>query len=122
MTWLFATAIVATLATFAIADAGPERHAGSVQSFVPSTGFMLVDEIGRSGAHTLITVEIRGAEVVRVWRDPDDPSRWKERPVRIHRLPVGTFVVVIGHRGPDDVVTAVRIEVPGAGSGAFPAR
>jgi hypothetical protein len=108
---LLVAAFGATVLT-AGADAEPRRYSGSVQSFEPSAGLIVVREIGHAGTKTLVTVNVRDARVIRVWRDPEDPERWRERPVRIHRLPVGTFVVVVGDRGPEGVVNATRVEVP----------
>lgn len=109
-TFLTAT-VVATVFTSSV-DAETRRHAGSMQGFEPSAGLIFVREIAGGGTQTLVEVDIRNAHVVRVWRDPSDPERWKERPVRIHRLVIGTFVVVVGDRGPKGVVKATRVEVP----------
>lgn len=108
---LFATILVLALSVSAVV-AQPARHAGLVQSFVPSAGLMLVEEVGAGGAYAIIEVDVRDADVVRLWRDPNDPWGWKERPARIHRLPVGTFVVVVGHPQTNGVVDALRVEVP----------
>lgn len=92
--------------------AGETRHAGSMQGFEPSAGLIFVREIAGGGTPTVVAVDIRDARIVRVWREPADPERWHERRVRIHRLPIGTFVVVVGNRGLEGVIKATRVEVP----------
>lgn len=88
------------------------RHTGRLVSLSPAEGVVFIEEVRPGGDSALIEIEVREAKVVRLWRDPAKPWRWRERPTRVHRWPVGTFVVVIGRAGPDGVVDARRIEIP----------
>lgn len=49
------------------------------------------------------------ADVVRLARDPDRPWEWRKTPTRLRRLPVGTFVVIIGRKRAPRVLEAERI-------------
>jgi hypothetical protein len=83
-----------------------------VQSIRPADGILAIEELGANNAPELLEVKIGGAQIVRVWRDPSDPSLWRERPTNIYRWPVGTFVVVIGRATHPGRVQASRIEIP----------
>jgi hypothetical protein len=94
--------------------AGPPmavRHSGRIHSLAPHEGVLVVEEYGVGGTLKILRVDVRGAVVVWVLRDPAYPAQWMERPARIAELPVGTFIVVHGrHR--QGAVKADRIEVP----------
>lgn len=93
------------------------RHAGRVHSMIPHEGVLIIEDVGANNAVEKIKVDIRNARILRVWRDPDRPGRWQERPTRAQRLSVGTFVVVIGKARASGVVEADWIEVPKVGNG-----
>jgi len=82
---------------------------------IPAEEILVIKEFGARGEE-LVEVDIQDAEVVRLWRDPDRPWRWRERPIRAQRLSVGTFVVVIGRAHASGIIDADRIEVPKAES------
>ena len=110
-------AIAGTLLMVVTATSGTEagglvRHAGLLQSLDPAEGVLTIEEVGVNGTTDLLQVRIRGADVVRVWRDPAEPWQWRERPTRIHRWPAGTFVVVVGTTAPSGVIDATRVELP----------
>lgn len=88
------------------------RHAGRVHSAIPHEGLLVIEEIGANNEVQMIKVDIHHARIVRVWRDPDHPWQWHERPTRVQRLAVGAFVVVIGRARASGVVEADWIEVP----------
>lgn len=91
---------------------GLERHAGRLLNLSPAHGMLLIEESGVHGRTEFVEIDIRDAEVVRIWRNPVRPWEWRERPTTAHRWSVGTFVVVIGRLRPSGVVDADRIEFP----------
>lgn len=88
------------------------RHAGHIQSVRPSDGMLIIEELGKDGVSEVLGVWIRRAQVVRIWRDPADPWKWREGVTSIYWWPVGTFVVVIGRTIHEGSVEASRIEIP----------
>ena len=90
----------------------PSRHAGRVHSLAPAQGVLVIEEMGADGVTALVEVAVRNAQVVRIWRDRAQPWVWRERPVRLHYLAAGTFVVVIGREDRDGAIAASRVEVP----------
>jgi hypothetical protein len=92
--------------------AGEERHAGRIQSVDPGAGLLIIEESGLAGRIESLEVEVRGARVLRVFRDPREPWRWREEPTQLARFPVGTYVVVMGQRGPSGRLEARRVEIP----------
>ena len=91
---------------------GPTRRSGRVQSFLPAERLLVIEETGVNGQTDILEVLIETAEVVRVWRDAAEPWRWRERSTLPHRLPAGTFVVIIGREAPPGIIRANRVEVP----------
>jgi hypothetical protein len=91
---------------------GPARYAGHIQSVRPADGTLVIEEVGADDVSDLLHVRIRGADVVRTWRDPSDPRRWRERVTSIYRWPVGTFVVVTGRTTDSGSIEASRVEIP----------
>lgn len=89
-----------------------ERHAGRIHSISPADGLLIIQEVGANATERVIWVQITNAEVVRVSRDPNHTWGWRERLVRLHMFPVGTVVVVIGHRDPSGMFQATRVEIP----------
>jgi hypothetical protein len=75
---------------------------------------VFVEDASDERSDKLVSVKFRDAEIVRVRRDVARPAEWQERPTRLHRWPVGTFVVIIGYVEPSGVVRADRIEIPRA--------
>lgn len=120
---LLVTALVSLLFV-GVVEAAPQlaRHAGRVHSLIPHARVLIIEEWGAGGAERVIEVHVRDAEVVKVGRDPKRPWEWRERPTRLRRLPVGTFVVVIGRQVAPGVVEADRVEVPSMSGSATPER
>lgn len=111
-----AAALVMVTSIAAGVDAsGPERHAGKLHSLSPADGVLVIEECGAKGQTELVEIQIRGATVVRIWRDPSRPWEWLERPTTLPHWAAGTFVVVIGRPDPLGVVHAHRIEIPALG-------
>ena len=81
---------------------------------VPGDGVVLVDRSSTHDSEHLIAVDFRGAQVVHVWRDAENPEMWRERSTSLSRWPAGTFVVVIGSVAPTGGIRASRIEIPKA--------
>jgi hypothetical protein len=88
------------------------QYTGHIQSVRPVDAMLLIEEVGADDGSDLLYVRIRGADVVRTWRDPGDPRRWRERETSIYRWPVGTFVVVTGRATGRRSVQASRVEIP----------
>ena len=59
-----------------------------------------------------LSVHVRTATVVRLWRGQDRHWKWRERPTSLYWLPINTFVTVIGREEPSGLIRASRIEVP----------
>lgn len=101
---------------FTLAHPTPTRaqskHAGHIHSVQPSTGILVLAEWDDGGDVVLREVDFRGAQVVRLQRNPLRPQEWVERVTLIHRLPSETYVVVIGTETPAGVLRAIRIEAP----------
>jgi hypothetical protein len=108
---VLAAAVIAVLLGGAPAHA-EERYSARVQSVVPSERLLLVEEPVGDASPPLRQVDITGAEVVGIRRDPERPARWVERPTEVYRLPVATYVIVRGTRLRSGVFKASRIEVP----------
>jgi len=107
--------IVLAVSLFASSvDAGPSRLTGRINSIAPTEGVVFVEDGGDEDADHLVAVEFRSAQVVRVWRDPEDPAEWRERSTQLSRWPVGTFIVIIGVADASGRVRAHRIEIPKA--------
>lgn len=87
-------------------------HSGRVHSMIPYQRLLVVEELGARGTARLLLVHVGDADVVRLARDPDRPWEWRKTPTRLRRLPVGTFVVIIGRKRAPRVLEAERIEVP----------
>lgn len=79
---------------------------------VPADGKLVTEDVGANGMTALVEVQIRDAMAVRVARDPDHSWLWRERPLRLYRLPAGTLVVIIGQEDASGVINASRVEVP----------
>jgi hypothetical protein len=94
------------------ASAEEAQYTGHIQSVRPVDAMLLIEEVGADDGSDLLYVRIRGADVVRTWRDPADPRRWRERETSIYRWPVGTFVVVTGRATGRRSVQASRVEIP----------
>jgi len=110
---LVPTVLVLLLATHdAVAGDRVARHAGHILSIRPSDGTLVIEELGANGVAQELEVNIHGAAVVRLWRDPQAPWEWLERRTSIYRWPVGTFVVVIGSTTKSGAIEAHRIEIP----------
>lgn len=88
-----------------------QRHAGRIQEIDPAGRRMVLEEIGLAGRVEQVEIDLSGARVLRVFRDPQDPWRWREEPTRLERFPTGTYVVVIGSTV-DGRLAATRVEVP----------
>lgn len=97
---------------FAEAANGLERHAGRIHSMSPAESVLVIEEVGVNGAEQMVWVQITKAEVVRISRDPNRRWEWRERLVRLHRFPAGTFVVAIGRRDSSGTLHAIRVEIP----------
>jgi len=114
------TLVVTLVVWLSISGLGPlvhgTRHAGHIHSLKPADGVLVIEEIGSNGRNEMVSVRIGDAKVVRVWRDPDRPWGWRERRVRLHEFPAGTFVVVIGREDPWGRLHADRVEIPEIGS------
>jgi hypothetical protein len=98
----------------AVTYAHPDRFTGRIHSMVPGDGVVFVDRSSTPDLEHLIAVDFRGAQVVRVWRDPKKLETWREHWTSLSRWPAGTFVVVVGSVGPTGAVRATRIEIPNA--------
>lgn len=110
------TLVVALAVWLSISALGPQvrltRHAGYIHSLKPVDGVLMIEEVGSNGRIEMVSVQISDAEVVRVWRDPNRPWTWRERRVRLHEFPAGTFVVVIGQKDLWGRLEADRVEIP----------
>lgn len=110
--WIVRGSLVLGLLGGGAAWAEDVRHSGNVHSFTPAEGVLVIETIGVDGAEETVWVDIRGAEIVRLSRDPRRPWRWRERHISVHRLASGTYVTVIGREGRSGIVRADRVEVP----------
>ncbi|MEX2223152.1 MAG: hypothetical protein WEG40_15275 [Candidatus Rokuibacteriota bacterium] len=111
--WLVLGSVVLALSGAGAAWSDDEvRHSGNVHSFTPREGVLVIEARGVDGAEETVWVDVRYAEVVRLSRDPGRPWEWRERRTRVHRLPAGTYVTVIGLEGRWGVLRASRVEVP----------
>jgi len=104
--------VVLLLGSVATGQGRRARHAGYIQSVRPADRTLVIEEVGRDGMAATLHVQMRNAEVIRLWRDQAHPWVWRERPTSIYRWPVGTFVVVIGRATDADTIEASRIEIP----------
>jgi len=80
-------------------------------------GFVFQDASGSLTPHRrigeqLVEAQIGDAKLVRVWRDPARPWRWRERPIGLYELLSAPFVVVIGRQDRYGRIIATRVEVP----------
>lgn len=110
--WIVRGSLVFGLLGGGAAWADDVRHSGNVHSFAPAEGVLVIEALGVDGAEETMWVDVRGAQVVRLSRDPRRPWRWRERPISVHQLPSGTYVTVIGREGRSGIVRASRVEVP----------
>jgi hypothetical protein len=101
--------------------ANQDRFTGRINSIVPGDGVVVIDRSSTPDTEHLVAVDFRGAKVVRVWRDSRNPETWQEQSTSLNRWPAGTFVIVIGSKGPKGRVRANRIEIPKADA-AWPPR
>jgi hypothetical protein len=90
----------------------PTQYAGHIVSVRPMDGTLMLDEVGEDDDAAPLEVRIRGADVVRTWRDPADPSTWRSRETSIYRWPVGTFVLVTGRETDQGTIQASKVEIP----------
>ena len=88
------------------------RVSGQTHSLVPSDDVLVLSVLKANGLEEMVSVHVRNATVVRLWRDQDRHWEWRERPTSLHWLPINTFVTVIGREGPSGIIRASRIEVP----------
>ncbi|HEY7436992.1 MAG TPA: hypothetical protein VIE41_17760 [Methylomirabilota bacterium] len=88
------------------------RRSGTVHSFTPADGVLVIEAMGPDGVEETVWADVRDAAIVRLSRDPRRPWEWRERSTRAHRLPSGTYVTVIGREGTSGIVRASRVEVP----------
>jgi hypothetical protein len=95
-----------------VACADEVRHSGTVHSFTPADGVLVIEAVGVDGEEETVWADIRNADIVRLSRDPRRPWQWRERPTRAHWLSIGTYVTVIGREGRSGIVRASRVEVP----------
>lgn len=113
LAWLVFGSLIAALSGSVPAWAADEvRHSGSVHSFAPAEGVLVIDVMGVDGAEETVWVDVRGADVVRLFRHPRRPWEWRERRTSVYRLPAGTHVTVIGLEGRWGILRASRVEVP----------
>ena len=110
MTYWLALAAVGLVA--GLAEAGSSRLTGRINSIAPIDGVVFVEDAGDARSDDLVSVQFRDAKVVRVWRDTERPTRWRERSTVLSRWPAGTFLVIIGYVDASGVVRAHRIEIP----------
>jgi hypothetical protein len=73
---------------------------------------LVIEGYGSSHQSEILEVRIKGAKIVRVWRDAADPWAWRERATTIYRWPVGTFVTILGTEDESGVIEASRVEIP----------
>lgn len=113
LAWLVLGSLIAALSGSARAWATDEvRHSGSVHSFAPAEGVLVIDAVGVDGEEETVWADVRGADVVRLSRHPRRPWEWRERRTAVYRLPAGTHVTVIGLEGRWGILRASRVEVP----------
>lgn len=112
LAWLVFVSLIAVSGEIPPVWAGDARHSGSVHSFAPSEGVLVIDTVGTDGAEETVWVDVRAADIVRLSRHPRRPWEWRERPTSVHWLTVGTRVTVVGREGRSGILRAVRIEVP----------
>lgn len=112
LAWLVLASSIASLSG-SLAWAGDEvRHSGTVHSFTPSDGVLLIDARGVDGVEEMVWADVRAADVVRLSRHPRRPWEWRERQTAVHWLPVGTYITVIGREGRSGILRVRRVEVP----------
>lgn len=108
--------IVVVLVTFLTGEpAAAEqetRHAGRIHSMDPAQAAVVLLELGAHGLEQLVEAQIGDAKLVRVWRDPARPWRWRERPIGLYELLSAPFVVLIGRQDRYGRIIAARVEVP----------
>lgn len=88
------------------------RISGYTHSVIPSDGILVISVLGAYGVEELIRVHVRHATVVRLRREPTSAPAWREEVTSLYRLPINTFVTVIGHRKDNGPIHAARIEAP----------
>lgn len=88
------------------------RLSGHTHSVIPSDGILVISVLGAYGVEELVRVHVRHATVVRLWREYTSGPEWREEVTSIYRLPINTFVTVIGHRKHGGPIQATRIEAP----------
>lgn len=88
------------------------RISGHTHSVIPSGGILVISVLGADGVEELVRVHVRHATVVRLWREHTSPHAWREEVTSLYRLPINTFVTVIGHRNAGGPIHAARIEAP----------
>jgi hypothetical protein len=88
------------------------RISGHTHSVIPSAGILVLSVLGAHGVEELIRIHVRHATVVRLWRESASAPMWREETTSLYRLPINTFVTVIGHRKHGGPIHATRIEAP----------
>lgn len=88
------------------------RISGRIHSVIPSNRILVISVLGAYGVEQLVRVHVRQTAVVRLWREYTSPPAWREEVTSLYRLPINTFVTVIGHRKDGGPIHAERIEAP----------
>lgn len=112
LAWLVLASLIASVSGSVAWAADEVRHSGTVHSFTPSDGVLLIDARGVDGVEEMVWADVRAADVVRLSRHPRRPWEWRERQTTVHWLPVGTYITVIGREGHSGILRASRVEVP----------
>lgn len=112
LAWLVLASSIASLSGSVAWAAEEVRHSGTVHSFTPSDGVLLIDARGVDGAEEIVWADVRAADVVRLSRHPRRPWEWRERQTAVHWLSVGTYITVIGREDRVGILRVRRVEVP----------
>jgi len=103
---------IVTWAAAPVSAGSSVRISGQTHSISPSDDVLVIAVPGTHGSEEMVWVDARHATVVSLRRGPDRAWEWRERPANLYRLPINTFVTVIGRRGIRGIIHASRIEVP----------
>jgi hypothetical protein len=112
--WVALAFLLLVVISGTAAHANQDRFSGRINSIVPGDGVVVIDRSSTRDVEHLVAVDFRGAQVIRVWRDSQNPGTWREQSTSLSRWPAGTFVIVVGSTGPTGRVRANRIEIPKA--------
>ena len=66
--------------------ANQDRFTGRINSIAPSDGVVVIDRSSTRDVEHLVAVDFRGAQVVRVWRDSENPETCRETVDLVERV------------------------------------